>query len=228
VLMRCGSACFDDLLLPQLKQQRGVCSFAIMNPMGTIFLLAVGLATLDANALEVRQSPYDKIVERNLFQLHGPPMVFTDATPKPSLLRKATLTGIATILERPVAFITIEGTKSQPADWVMLANGQRVNGIEVKGIDERAGVVRILNESELQILNFEPAKASGMQSDSSLMLHPRPSPPVPAQPEAAMTPEEQTALIELQRIKFQQEGDPIEAILPPTQLSTNDNGSTTP
>lgn len=198
-----------------------------MNRMGTIALLAMSLAALDAQALEVRQSPYDRIVERNLFQLHGPPIDHVEPPPKPPL-RKATLTGIATILVQPVAFITIEGTKSQREESVMLANGQRVNGVEVQGIDERAGVVRILNDGESQILNFKPAKASSMQPDSSLTVPPRTIPPVQARPEAALTPEEQTALIELERIKAEMTGDSTRAILPPTELTANDKDIATP
>ena len=187
----------------------------------------MSLAALQANALEVQQSPYDKIPQRNVFQLHGPPPANVDPPPKPPL-RKVTLTGILTILRGPVVLITIEGIKSQPAEWVMLLNGQRVNGIEVKSIDERAGVVRILNEGELQILNFEPLKSSAIQPDQTLMAPPQPSPPVQARPQASLTPGEQSALIELQRIKFQMEGDSVSAILPPTELTANDKDTAMP
>jgi hypothetical protein len=192
-----------------------------MNRIGTISLLVVSFATLNASALEAQQSPYNKIAGRNVFQLHAPVVVNVEGPPKTSPLRKATLTGITTILERQVAFITIEGTKSQPAEAVMIGKGQAVNGIEVKVIDEKAGAVRILNDGKLQILNFEPATASGLQSDQGLRAAPLPSFPARARSEAAMTSEEQTALIELQRVKLEQEGNPIHALLPPTELTSN-------
>jgi hypothetical protein len=210
----------------QLKRRSGVCSFAIMNRMGTIFLSALSLVALDAVAIEARTSPYDKIAERNLFQLHAPAVV-AEAGPKPPPLRKITLTGIATTFGKAVAFITIEGIRAQPAESLMLMSGQMVNGIEVREIDERAGVVRILNGEELQILNFEAPKSTDMPSPN-LPASPPGVSSVPARAEAAMTPEEQTALIELQRLKFQHEGNPIHALLPPTELTSNDKETATP
>jgi hypothetical protein len=194
-----------------------------MNCRGTKYLLALtGFAALSAQALEVRQSPYDKIAERNLFQLGA--VIAEPQTPllPPKPLRKVTLTGITTILGKRLAFITIEGTKSQPAESVIISEGAAVDGIEMKEIDEKAGVVRVLNDSKLQILNFEPVKPSGREPVQIQVTFPAPTASVKAKFGAAMTPEEQTALIELQRIKFQQEGNPIHAILPPMDLNPNE------
>jgi len=190
-----------------------------MNQIGTT-LLAVSFAALNAQALEVRESPYDKIAARNLFDLH--PAVTTSQTPPPVVqqLPNVKLTGITTILGKPLALLTIAATKSQSAESVILALGQAVNGIEVKAIDEKAGVVRILNGGEPQMLNFEPATSPGMQPNPIPM--PPPAAPVQAKPETTMTPEEQAAIIELQRIKYQQEGNPTSAILPPTGATLND------
>src|SRR4051812_20542450 len=117
-----------------------------------ILFALMTLAALDADALEVRPSPYDTIATRNLFQLHAPPTI-VEVLPKPPPLRKATLTGILTILGRPMAFITIDALKpGEPAVAVMLAEGQTLNGIEVTSIDKLAAVVTILNERESQIL----------------------------------------------------------------------------
>ena len=194
-----------------------------MNCKGTIYLLALtGFAALNAHALEVRQSPYDKIAERNLFQLRAVIAEPPTTLPPPKPLRKVTLTGITTILGKRLAFITIEGTKSRPAESVIIAEGASVNGIEMKEIDEKAGVVRVLNDGKLQILNFEPVRPSGGEPAQIQASFPAPSAPVQAKLGVAMTPEEQTALIELQRIKFQQEGNPIHAILPPTELNPNE------
>src|SRR5581483_10068497 len=99
-----------------------------MNRIGTIYLVALtGLGALDAMALEARESPYDRIAQRNLFQLHAPPVIVETPAPKPPP-RKITLTGITTILGRRLALITIEASKSQPADSVMLAEGQAMDG----------------------------------------------------------------------------------------------------
>jgi hypothetical protein len=195
-----------------------------MNWERTTFLLVMNFAVLHAGALEERQTPYDRIAERNVFRLHAAEVI-KDVPPKPVPLRKITLTGITTILGRPLAFITIEGTKLQPGDSVMIGEGQAMNDIEVRSIDERAGVVRILNGTELQILTFEIAKSTGIQPSWTPAASPAPAASAPVKAEDAMTPEEQTALIELQRIKFQRKGNPIQAILPPTELPSNVNES---
>jgi hypothetical protein len=189
-----------------------------------MFLLAMA-ATLNANALEVRPSPYDKIPERNLFQLHPPIAAKVDVENKPPPLRKATLTGITTILGTRLAFITIEASKSQPAELATLAEGQALGGIEVKDIDDKAAMVRILNEGEVQILTFEAAKSSGLPPSGSPISSPPAALPVQARVEATMTPEEQAALIELQRIKFKQEGNPTHLILPPTGVNLDEQGA---
>ena len=182
----------------------------------------MGLSAFDALALDIQPCPYDKIPERNLFQLHAPATLIVEPPSKPPQIRKATLTGIHTILGRPVAFLTIEGTKSQSAELLTLRQGQALSGIEVKSIDEKAAVVRILNNGELQILTFEAAKSPGMPSSPSPVASPPPASPEKMGPESLMTPEEQVALIELQRIKFKQEGDPTDMILPPTELTPRD------
>jgi hypothetical protein len=193
----------------------------MMNRIGTISLLALGVAALNVHALEARQSPYDKIAQRNLFQLHAAPIL---QPPQPTVNPppKVTLTGITTILGKRLAFITIEGTKAHPGESMILAEREAANGIEVKGIDERAGVVRILNGGEWQILNFEAPKVSGMRANPAPMALPPLARSAQARLETFMTPEEQAALIELQRIKFQQEGNSTHKILPPTDLNPNE------
>jgi hypothetical protein len=42
--------------------------------------------------------------------------------------------------------------------------------------------------------------------------------------ETPLSPEEQVALIELQRIKYQMDGDPTAKILPPTELTPETTG----
>jgi hypothetical protein len=104
--------------------------------------------------------------------------------------------------------------------WV---EGQGANEIEVKKIDEKAGVVSILNHGESQILDFvhDGVKASGPQNgpEPREQLFPRPVLPAAVHRETSLTPEEQVALIEIQRVKYQQENNPIQNILPSTELT---------
>lgn len=193
-------------------------------------LFAWGFAVFNSHAIEVRQTPYGAIAARNLFQLHAPPTTPTP-TPTPKVASKVHLTGITMILKRPVAFITIEGTKSQPEQSVILGEGDAANGVQVESIDQKAARVGILNDGESQVLNFELARPSGQQFiEATIMEVPmdnsRPSPrltlPVQKNAEPSLSPEEQTALIELQRVKFQMEGNPAHSLLPPTGFDSNE------
>ena len=196
-----------------------------MNRIGNLLLLALGFAALHAPALEVRQTPYDKIPARNLFQLHAPPITRAP-TQEVVHLPKITLTGI-TILQRRLAYLTIEGIKSRPAESVTIAEGETASGIRVESIDERAGLVSVLNGGERQLLRFEPAKPSGQQFIEAIVMEvPLDNSRPPVAPQAKVEPslsrEEQTALIELQRITLQREGNPAHALLPPTELNPNE------
>lgn len=224
---------------------------------------AVALSSLGAV-----QNPYNSIVERNVFNLHPPPPPINPAdlikkTPPP----KITLTGITTILGQKKAFLTYPATKpNMPPNSVMLAEGQAQDEIEVKSIDENAGVVQVLNHGESETLDFanNGAKPSGQPPGTTItspMSLPAPVPAPPpngvqpmqnpgnvirplrslqsqsqnnnnnfggsgfggsmngSQQQDSVTPEEQVALIELQRVQAIRNNDPIKDILPPTELT---------
>ncbi|HWD91267.1 MAG TPA: hypothetical protein VG938_02855 [Verrucomicrobiae bacterium] len=192
------------------------------------------LLVTGASAMSEATSPYDGIVERNVFNLHAPPAKvdpesLIQHTPPP----KVTFTGITTILGKKLAFLTIPGAKPGALpESMMLAEGQAQNEIEVKQIDEKAGVVKITNHGESQTLDFEHdgVKPSGLPAPTMM---PPPAPPPPnvirplrsLPPRSSLTPEEQVALIEVQRMKYQQENNPISQILPPTEMTPEANGA---
>jgi len=181
--------------------------------------------------------PYDGIVERNVFNLHAPPPPVNPAdlvqhTPPP----KITFTGITTILGKKLAFLTIPAPKPGALpESMMLAEGQAQNEIEVKQIDDKAGIVKVLNHGEAQTLDFDHDGAKPPVGPPPTMMPPPSAPPpnvMPGNvirplrslpPRAAMTPEEQTAMIEIQRVKYQQENNPIGQILPPTEMTPEMN-----
>jgi hypothetical protein len=221
---------------------------------------AVGLTSVGAV-----ENPYNAIVERNVFNLHPPPPPINPA----DLIKKApppkiTFTGITTILGIKKAFLTVPPSKPGPPESIILSEGQAQNSIEVKSIDEKAGVVQVINHGEPQTLDFEHdapknvGPAPGVPTPIA-MPAPIPSAPPPGvQPMPAagtiirplralparnsstennggfgtgaanlnaeaqvstMTPEQQVALIELQRVKAIQQHDPVYKILPPTELT---------
>jgi hypothetical protein len=222
------------------------------------------------------ESPYNAIIERNVFNLHPPPPPVNPAdlikkTPPP----KITLTGITTILGQKKTFLTLPPIKPGAApEAMMLAEGQAYNEIEVKRIDEKAGVVEVVNHGEAQTLDFEhdgakptgaPPGAPGGVPQMAMPAPAQPQPNVmpmpapstirplrslaprtdynnnnnnnngfggasgaannPGQPQqSTLTPEEQVALIEIQRIKLRQEHNPMSEIFPHTELTPEVNG----
>jgi len=197
----------------------------------TILLMVIGVASApiaEAAMSRLEDSPYNGIAPRNLFGLHAP-VVVTAPPVAPVAPPKITLTGITTIYGKRVAFFTVAAIKpGQPQESFMLAEGQGFNGVEVTAIDERAGVVKVMNHGEPQVLDFDhdgvrPSDLSPRDPVPREKTLPRPEPTVRA--EAALTPEEQVALIEIQRIKFQQENNPIHTILPQTELTPETTGN---
>ncbi len=204
---------------------------------------------------------YDEIVERNVFNLHAPPPPpnpedLIKKTPPPKL----TLTGITTILGRKLVFLTMPAAKPGAApDSVMLAEGQGENEVEVRSIDEKAGVVKVSNHGQDQTLDFEHdgGKQSAPPPATTLPPPSAPPPNVMSLPQpgnvvrpirtltprgsplsnnngggnglgsggqGGVSPEEQVALMEIQRMKYQQEGSPLSKLLPPTVMTPGPNG----
>jgi hypothetical protein len=232
-----------------------------------VLLSASAVGPTSAGAVE---NPYSAIVERNVFNLHPPPPPINPA----DLIKKApppkiTFTGITTILGVKKAFLTVPPSKPGPPESIVLSEGQAQNDIEVKRIDEKAGVVQVRNHGEDQTLDFDHdapknvGPAPGMPIAMPAPIPAAPPPGVQPMPSAGtvirplrslparntenngglgagaananqqaqastMTPEEQVALIELQRVKAIQQHDPIYKILPPTELTPEVMGQQAP
>jgi len=228
--------------------------------------------------MALTDTPYNAIIERNVFNLHAPPPPVNPADLiKESPPPKITLTGITTILGQKKTFLTIPPTKpGTPPESMMLAEGQAQNEVEVKRIDEKAGVVEVMNHGHPQTLDFDHdgVKPSGAPPAGApqTMAMPTPAAPPPyvtpmpppanvirplrslaprsgsnpspennngfgaanssgtvaPQGQSSLTPEEQVALIEIQRIKYRQENNPIHKIFPTTELTPEVNGEPAP
>lgn len=237
-----------------------------MKSGGVLKVCAFIGALLSAGALAATTGlggPYDSIVDRNVFNLHPPaPPVDSKTLTPPTPPPKLTLTGITTILGKKVTFLTMPASKpGQPPESLMLAEGQAQNEVEIKNIDEKAGVVKVLNHGDEQTLDFDHdgAKPSG-PPPMPVPNQPFPAPsapppgvmslpppanvirPIRSLPgrnnnpfsgnnggnQSALTAEEQTALIEIQRVKAMQENDPIQHILPPTDMTPEVTGQQAP
>jgi hypothetical protein len=189
----------------------------------TAMLLAVGM--LWGSIAKAIDSPYAGISDRNVFRLSAPTVAPVIQPTKLISPPKITLTGITTILGRRVVFLTVASVKpGEMAESFMFAEGQTVGDIEVKNIDEKAGVVSVINHGESQLLDFEHngVGPSDRRTDPAPRepIFPRPAlSPANAQNETPLTPEEQVVLIEIQRSKYQQENNPLHAILPRTEMT---------
>ncbi|HEY2081742.1 MAG TPA: hypothetical protein VGI88_03075 [Verrucomicrobiae bacterium] len=202
---------------------------------GTIEIYTLIGLLLSAGAKAASNSagnPYDGIMERNVFNVHpSPPAVLRTPIPLSPPPPKVTFTGITSILSRKLAFLTVTATKPGAVPQsMMLAEGQAQDDIEVKQIDERAGIVKIVNHNEPQTLDFDHdgVKPTGAPPPAGNTMIPPPAPPPvnvirPLHSRATLSPEEQTALIEIQRVKYQQENNPISKLLPPTQMTPEMN-----
>jgi hypothetical protein len=100
---------------------------------------------------------YQQIPARNLFGLHEP-IVKPPETIAP-VLPKVTLTGITTMGSK-LAFLKVQ-SQSKPGEQpqgdlsLMLAEGQREEGVEILEINERTGTVRINNSGTEMTIGFD-------------------------------------------------------------------------
>src|SRR5436190_447077 len=139
---------------------------------------------------------YDGIVERNVFNLHPPPkppsadeLAAQNKQPPP----KITLTGITTILGKKITFLTVPSAKpGGPAEALTLTEGQAQNEIEVKEIDEKAGVVKVINHGIEQTLDFDHDGAKGTGPAPVGVPSPMQLPVPPGAPPANIIPSPQS------------------------------------
>ena len=123
--------------------------------MGLLVASALCLAARAVPA-ETPESPYQEIIDRNVFNIRppAPPNPDENKPPPP----KITLQGITTILGNKRALLKCpEPPKpGQPAqeEALILAEGQRDGDIEVLEIDEKGGTVKVNNHGVVQTLDF--------------------------------------------------------------------------
>jgi hypothetical protein len=109
---------------------------------------------------QIREGGYQKIPERNLFNLREPTLVETNAQKEIPALPKVTLNGITTILGRKLALLTLPAKPAKAGEaahdeYLTLAVGERQGEIEVLAIDEKKGSVNIKNSGTPTLLTFE-------------------------------------------------------------------------
>ncbi|HLX68529.1 MAG TPA: hypothetical protein VKV04_02775 [Verrucomicrobiae bacterium] len=185
-----------------------------------LMCVLVGVA-VNAGAIvsvsDAKGSPYRTIERRNLFGLVPLVNSRTEA-PAPIIPRpKVTLAGIAALLGYKTAFLMLPAAKAGGVrECLLLREGETQEEIQVRQIGDKT--VRVVNHGEEQILSFDnnPSQSAGVPVPiDSPVDRISPMPP----PEKPLTHEQQLLLIEAQRLKAMQDGDPVAKILPPTEMT---------
>jgi hypothetical protein len=112
-------------------------------------------------------SPYDAIVERNVFDLKDPPDTNTPPPPPNDPPPNVRLTGIMSIFGHEQALFMVQksgqpGKGAEPEVSYILTEGQRQEGLEVLKIDSKDKKVKIKNDGIVSTISFEVAKAGGL------------------------------------------------------------------
>jgi hypothetical protein len=129
--------------------------------MRNLFKASCGVFVMGASLIghAVPAHQYQAIVERNVFGLKAPPQEVIVQTNNPPAGPKLYLTGITTILGNKLAMMQAQfpGAQGQPPreQSLMLAEGQREAGIEVRRIDEVRKTVEVDNSGTIMPLTFE-------------------------------------------------------------------------
>ncbi|HEY9510045.1 MAG TPA: hypothetical protein VIV82_09315 [Verrucomicrobiae bacterium] len=144
--------------------------------LGLSFCVVAHAASSDSG-----NSPYQAIVERNVFGLK-PPTGPEEAPPPPEPPSKITLSGITTMLGNKRALLSVQ-VPNKPAENFILAEGQRDGEIEVLQIDEHAGTVKVSNHGVEQLLDF---KTDGAKAQVAAV--PPPAPAVTPRPPGVPPP----------------------------------------
>ena len=124
----------------------------------TIWVLLVALLSAGARAIapDATVNQYNGIADRNVFNLHSPSVRESPVPEPPKPPPTVTLDGITTILEKKIVILTVAPTKPGSAPHtLMLAEGQAEDDVEVTSIDEKAGVVKVINHGESETLDFD-------------------------------------------------------------------------
>ena len=158
---------------------------------------AVGVSALGVTT-DAQNTPYQSIVDRNVFALKPPPPPPDPEATKPPPV-KITLTGITTILGNKRALMKSPappgkpGEPAKPEVSYILTVGQREGDVEVIDIDEVGGNVKLRNAGVEVTLNIDkdgPKLASTPAPIPGLPGAPMPGGAIPPVPGAArgMTP----------------------------------------
>ena len=149
---------------------------------------ALILATAFPAISEVRDNPYQVIIERNVFDVHAPPPPSNEPPPPPppppsKMVVK--LTGISTLGGKSKALFEITPEPGKPAVKPIMEVGDRVESVELLAIDVANSTVKIRSGTSEIVVGFTNAPSAGgpVPNPGAVALRPgMPVMPMPAVP----------------------------------------------
>lgn len=159
---------------------------------------ALILATAFPAFSEVKDNPYQAIIERNVFDVHPPPPPPPpDTTPPPPPPSKTVvkLTGISTLGGKSKALFEITPEPGKPAVKPIMEVGDRVESVELLAIDVVNSTVKIRSGTAEIVVGFTnaPSTAGPVPNPAALAMRPgmpvMPMPAVPMPTPAGMVPQ---------------------------------------
>jgi len=126
---------------------------------GVAGAVTVWCAVTSATAVDSSGTPYQGIVDRNVFGLRPPPPPPSPEANKPPA-PKITLQGITTILGKKIVLMKVTVPATKPGAKVeevplTLAVGQKSEGVEVLEINELEGMVKVNDYDTITNLTFK-------------------------------------------------------------------------
>lgn len=205
-----------------------------------LFCLAATMAVCAvarADDTAVSGNPYESIVKRNVFGLNPLPPPQLNTMPPGPPPPKITLTGITTIFGAPEALFKVAGVRRPgrpPQDEsYIFTEGEAEDDVEVTAIDVKANTVTFINHGETQVIPLAVGEATasapppaptfpGMRRFGAVPSRDHFEPHYPGydpnSPINKLSPEDRAALIAAKHAEYEQEGNPMAKLFPPTSF----------
>jgi len=140
-----------------------------------VALFVVGFAL--AASAELKENPYQIIIDRNPFKLSPPPPpptpTVTETNPPAPPPPDIKLTGITTLLGAPRVMLQVEDKQSKKFLFPTLEEGETANGITIVAIDAENMKVRVKNGDAETTLDF---KNNGVKPGAGAVAATTPAP----------------------------------------------------
>jgi hypothetical protein len=129
---------------------------------------------------EVRDNPYQIIIQRNPFALNPippPPPPQTNAVVEEKPQVDIKITGISTLLGAPKVFLQVQNQQTKKTEFVTITQGDPKDGLELLAVDPDAGSVRVRQADGTELdLDFE---RNGVKPTGGAVASAVPMPPPP-------------------------------------------------